>query len=216
VVVYASFTNKRFEEDEMLAVRSSDGGTTFSAPTQVALLQAVTLRGFRAPSLPATAVDRAGRLYLVWEDCRFSALCTRNDLVLSTSADGVAWSDPVRVPTTAAGSSTHSLVPGIGVDPATAGAAAHVAIVYYTFRPDLALDVATISSNDGGATWGTSQRLNVEPMDLSWIAETGDGAMVGDYVALSYAGGRAIPIFSLASQPAADGTLRQSIFARKR
>ena len=53
-------------------------------------------------------------------------------------------------------------------------------------------------------------------LDFSSIAATGDGAMVGDYMTLSYAGGRAVPIFSLASERAPDGTFRQSIFAQVR
>jgi len=213
VVVYASLTKKVFEENEVLAARSTDGGVTFSPPTRVATLTASTVRGLRAPSLPAAGIDESGRLYTAWEDCRFSSGCTRNDLVLARSEDGVTWSDPVRIPTTGVGADTDSVVCGLGVDPSATG---RLALVYYTRHPDLALDVAMISSIDGGATWATPTRLNAESMDLRWLAEAAGGAMVGDYVALSYVRGRAVPVFSLASAPAPDGTFRQSIFARVR
>ena len=216
VVLYASFTNRTFEEDEMLVIRSSDGGATFSPPTRVATLQAAMVRGLRTLSLPAAGIDEAGRLYAAWQDCRFSSGCTRNDLVLTTSSDGLVWSDPVRIPTIAPATGTQSLIAGLGVDPARGGGTARLALVYYTLRPNLAFDVATISSNNGGATWGRPQRLNVESMDLRWLAATREGAMVGDYIALSYAQGRAVPVFSLAVKPAPDGTLRQAVFARAR
>lgn len=216
VVVYASFSSRVFEESEVLAVRSTDGGASFSPPARVAVLTTRELREFRSPALPAAGVDAAGRLYAVWEDCRFSSGCARNDLVLSTSTDGTTWSDAVRIPTTFSGSQSHSLVAGLGVDPATGGPTARLAVVYYVLRPDSRLDVATTSSSDGGGFWSPPTRLDAEPMSLSWIARTNQGAMVGDYVAVAWAGGRPVPVFSLASPPLPAGTLRQSIFARVR
>ena len=215
VVVYSSLTNKTFEEDEVLALRSIDGGATFSAPTRVATLQPNEIRAFRSPPLPAAGSDRDGRLYVVWEDCRFSTSCARNDLVLSTSADGLAWSDPTRIPTTTA-AQAQSLVAGLGVDPGSGGGRARLSLVYYVLHLDQTIDVASISSADGGATWSKPQRLNAESMALSWIADTSEGAMVGDYVALSYVAGRPVPIYSLAASPTAPGAFRQSIYARVR
>jgi hypothetical protein len=208
VVVYASST-------QVLTLRSTDGGTTFSPPSRVALLQATFVGGLRSPSLPTAGVDGAGRLYAVWHDCRFSSGCGRNDLVLSTSSDGLAWTEPSRIPTTAA-ADTQSLLPGLGIDAATSGTTARLAVVYYTLRLGRALDAFVISSADGGATWGRPERLNAESMSFSWLAGTTAGAMVGDYMALSYAGSRAVPVFALASEPTASGTLRESIFARAR
>jgi hypothetical protein len=216
VVVYGSFSTRTFEESEILAIRSRDGGATFSPPTRVAVLQEAQVRGVRTLALPTIGIDGGGRLFAAWQDCRFSSSCARNDLVLTSSADGITWSDPQRIPTTGSGGSVHSLIPGLGVDPATAGATAHLAFVYYTLGTSGRLDVATISSSDGGSSWGRPQRLDVESMPLNWIAETRDGAMVGDYMALSYANGRAVPVFSLAWHPAAGPSLRQAIFARAR
>ena len=39
-----------------------------------------------------------GTVFVAWEDCRFRAKCSSNDIVFSMSADGATWSDPARVP----------------------------------------------------------------------------------------------------------------------
>jgi hypothetical protein len=50
-------------------------------------------------------------------------------------------------------------------------------------------------------------------MPLRWLADGGLGRMVGDYISTSYAGGRAIPVVSLAVEPTDPETFRQAIFA---
>ena len=49
------------------------------------------------------------------------------------------------------------------------------------------------------------------PMPLRWFARAG-GAMLGDYVSTSFAGGRAVPVVVLAQPPVA-GRLRESPYA---
>ena len=223
VVVYASFSNRRFEESDVLAIRSTDGGATFSEPTRVAVLESAGLDELRSPALPSATLDGGGRLFVVWEDCRFSSACSRNDLVLATSGDGLTWSDPTRVPTTAAAAGVHSLVPGLGADPATAAGAARLTLVYYTLpvgcsaRPACAgVDAQTISSADGGVTWSRPQRLDAEPMKLGWIAvDAEEGHMLGDYESVSFVGGRAVAVIALAVAPVS-GRFRQAIYARVR
>jgi hypothetical protein len=39
------------------------------------------------------------------------------------------------------------------------------------------------------------------PMSLTWLANTSQGRMVGDYISTSYAGGTAHPVFTLAGAP---------------
>lgn len=48
--------------------------------------------------------------------------------------------------------------------------------------------------------WGTPQQLN-KPVTLSWIATTDQGFMVGDYSALVFANGHALPLFANALAP---------------
>ena len=99
------------------------------------------------------------------------------------------------------------VVPGIAADPARPG---RLALVAYTYvRGALSVDFA--SSSDGGRSWRRPVRLTARPMPLRWFARAG-GAMLGDYVSTSFAGGRAVPVVVLA-QPPATGRLRESPYA---
>jgi hypothetical protein len=49
-------------------------------------------------------------------------------------------------------------------------------------------------------------------MQPAWIADSGIGRMLGDYISTSWAGGRPVGVFSLASRPRGQ-TFRQAIFA---
>src|SRR5205823_2231784 len=62
------------------------------------------------------------------------------------------------------------------------------------------LDVGYSSSTNGGATWTSTSQL-AGPMNLSWLANTTLGVMVGDYISTSFAGGTAFPVFMVASAP---------------
>ena len=79
----------------------------------------------------------------------------------------------------------------------------------------LQVDVNLVTSANGGVTWTPPQRLNAIPMATGWMADTGLGRMLGDYVSVSYVNGRPVPVFSLASPPVGD-SLRQAIFATTR
>jgi len=66
---------------------------------------------------------------------------------------------------------------------------------------------------DGGGSWGVRTRLNGEPMSLDWLSETTLGRMLGDYISVSWVGGRVIPVLSLAGEPGI--TMAQAIFATR-
>ncbi len=84
---------------EIEAFTSSDGGASWSLPAQVSLVaQHQVAGGLRSDALPSAAIDAAGNVYVVWQDCSFRATCASNDLVMSTSPDGVIWSAPARIP----------------------------------------------------------------------------------------------------------------------
>jgi hypothetical protein len=59
------------------------------------------------------------------------------------------------------------------------------------------LYVGFISSTDGGSTWSAATPI-AGPMTLSWLASTISGQMVGDYIATSFAGGKAYGVFAVA------------------
>lgn len=205
VVPIDGFNGHRFT---LLSFISTDGGASWSNPSLVAKVAYHTpAGGIRAGiPLPSAEVDASGRVYVAWPDCRFEAGCAANDIVLSTSTDGVSWSPVSRVPADEVGTGVDHFIPGLGVNPATSGASAHLGLAYYLY-PDAnctaatcQLDVGFISSADGGATWSASVQL-AGPMSLSWLAPTSQGMMVGDYISTSFSGGVAYPTFAVASAP---------------
>lgn len=116
------------------AFTSTDGGASWGSLVSVSNIQLhVDLQGFRSGPLPSAAIDGSGMIWVVWEDCRFRSGCSSNDLVYSTSSDGVTWSAVTRVPIDVVTSAVDHFIPGIGIDPTTSGSSAHVAIHYYYF-----------------------------------------------------------------------------------
>jgi hypothetical protein len=111
------------------------------------------------------------------------------------------------VPIDGVTSGVDHFIPGLAVDPATSGRGTHLALTYY-FYPDATcasgcrLDVGYISSPDGGAHWSSPIQL-AGPMALSFIAQTSQGPMVGDYISTSISGGRATTVFAV-GLPAAE------------
>ena len=173
----------------MAAFSSTDGGASWTAPATVSNVQFHgDAGGIRSGALPSAAVDAAGTIWVVWEDCRFRANCSTNDLVYSTSSDGVTWTHVTRIPIDDVSSTVDHFIPGIGIDPATAGATAHIALHYYYYSKSncsastCQLFVGYISSANGGASWNTPTALT-GPMDLTWLPNSQNGLMVGDYIA---------------------------------
>ncbi len=191
-----------YDEDRVASLRSSDGGRSFEAPVMVAPTQFRGTRGLRAPPLPSAEMDKDGTVYVVWPDC--GRPCGRDGLILSRSADGISWSAPTRIPL---GSGADFVIPGLAADVTRSG---RLALAYYAYRRGPALDVGFTMSTNGGRRWNAPRRLNAQTMPLAWIAKAG-GAMVGDYISTSFAGGRAVPVFVLASKPG--GRFNQPLFA---
>ena len=191
------------------AFRSTDGGASWTKSVQVTGIRFHGVAGnLRTSPLPTAEIDGAGTIYVAWEDCRFEKHCTANDIVFSSSSDGMRWSQPALIPIDRVGSGVDHFIPGLAVDPATSGAGAHLALTYY-FYPDAAcgddcqLDVGYISSPDGGAHWGDFQKL-AGPMSLGEIAQTSQGPMTGDYISTSFSGGSAVTMFPV-GEAAASG-----------
>ncbi len=205
---------------KVLAFRSADGGQTWSEPIAVSAIadhaQAANLRSL---PLVTAAADAAGTVYVVWQDCRFRAGCAADDLVLSTSADGRSWSAPARIPIDAVTSQVDHFIPGLGIDPATAGSGAHLGVTYYSYAntacaPSTCLLSADfIASTDGGISWGAPQLL-AGPMNVQWLAQTLDGAMVGDYMATAFDGSRPVSFAAIAN-PFSGGRFDEGLYASK-
>lgn len=186
-------------------VTSDDGGATWSARHTVA--EALSLAfgpGFSVTDprdgaplrvgdiipIPAIDPDR-GRLYVVWQDSRFSG-GAQDEIAISYSEDhGSTWSPPARVNT--------PYSTGLGQSPAFTGTVAvgddgSVAVSYYDFREltpstpatNLPTDVWITRSVDGGRTW-QGERKMAGPFNMR-TAPIARGFFVGDYEGLVAAG----------------------------
>jgi hypothetical protein len=189
------------------AFRSTNGGASWEAGVLVASQTQHSVAGsMRDPPLPSAEVDGGGRVYVVWHDCQFRAGCSSNDIVMSTSTDGVSWTPKTRIPIDPVNSTVDHFLPGIGVDRATSGSTAHLGLGYYYYPVSncgggCQLTFGFVSSLDGGATWSAPTQVS-GPMNPTWIANTNQGYMVGDYTSTSFtADGKAHTVFSVAKPP---------------
>src|SRR5215211_5192059 len=184
-------------EFSILAFRSTDGGQTWSRAKRVSRSLSHNVAGdLRTGPLPSAEIDGSGRVYVVWQDCRFRRGCTGNDIVMSTSVDGVTWTRPVRVPIGTISDGNDNFIPGIAVDPAACGSACSLRVGY-------------VQSNDGGANWSAVTEL-AGPFPVAWTPDTSQGRMVGDYISTSWLGGKAYGAFAVANaapSPAFDQTI---------
>jgi hypothetical protein len=190
----------------IIAFHSDDGGATWSAPSVVASASSHRVAGgLRAPTpYVSVTADAAGKIYVVWPDCRFRTRCSANDIVMTTSTDGVDWSPVARIPIDATDSGVDHFVPGLAVDVATSGQTASLALTYYFYPKSVCstatcqLSVGFVSSADGGATW-TAPRTLAGPIKLTWLARTAQGRLAADYIATSIVGSTALSPFVTAT-----------------
>jgi len=193
---------------QIRSFRSVDGGASWRATVLVSAVSDHTVAGgLRTEPLPSAEIDAAGTAYVVWQDCRFRSGCPANDIVMSKSTSETTWGPVTRVPIDATTSAVDHFIPGIGVDRSTSGASARIGLTYY-FYPNRSctsatcqLDVGFISSTNGGASWSPATQL-AGPMTLSWLANTSQGRMVGDYISTSVrSGANAFPVIAVAFAP---------------
>ena len=186
------------------AVTSTDGGASFGAPVLVAEIRARPERGQRLFLLPAADVDPTGRVWVTWHDCGFSAGCSSNSVVVSTTADGLSWSQPARVTR-----GRNAMLPAIGIHPTTG----RVAIAYHAVRNDGGVDVELVESRAGGG-WGPPRRLSAQTMRPEWMPNTRSGRMLADYISVHYSAARPLVVWVLASEPVGT-SLRQAVYATR-
>ncbi|HEX2443734.1 MAG TPA: putative Ig domain-containing protein, partial [Vicinamibacterales bacterium] len=143
-VVWRQFSATTGHPDALYAVRSTDGGATFTLPALIGAFnpfeQGDTFTTFRTSALPTLAVDSAGRAYVAVAARGFavapanpSPLLGDGRIVLSTSADGLTWSPWARAePPPSPGD-----LPGHQLMPALASAGNRLQLLYYDLREDL-------------------------------------------------------------------------------
>jgi hypothetical protein len=215
--VIVPFLSSSFFSSSIATFTSTNGGASWNSSVTISSESDHQVASLRTEPLPTAAMDANGTIYVIWQDCRFESGCSANDLVMSTSTDGSAWSAVQRIPLDAVGSGVDHFIPGLGIDPATSGGSAHLALTYYYYpnanctASTCQLEVGFASSLDGGTSWSASTPLTAAPMNVTWLANTTDGYMVGDYIATSFSGGKAFPVFAVASAPTGS-QLNESLF----
>ena len=191
----------------IISIRSTNGGASFSAAVVISSISVHPTVAMRAGALPSAEIDAGGKIYVAWHDCRFRAGCAANDIVYSASADGIAWSAVSRVPIDPLTSGVDHFIPGLAVDTTTSGAAGRIGLVYYYFSSAACttstcqLNAGFVASSDGGATWTPPKRLNANAMSVSWLPDTNQGRMVGDYIAAVFTPGAVASVIPIASAP---------------
>jgi hypothetical protein len=194
----------KFLMTDMLSFISTDGGASWSASTEISTITDHTESGnMRSGPIPVAEIDGAGKVYMVWSDCRFRLNCTSNDLILTTSTDGLTWTAPARIPIDPITSTVDHFIPGLAVDRTTSGNTAHLTLTYYYYPVSdcgtvCDLYVGFVSSQDGGQTWSAPVQI-AGPMKTDWLANTSGGVMVGDYISGSYVNGKAFAVFAVAA-----------------
>jgi BNR repeat-like domain len=191
-------------ETAIIAFRSTNGGASWGDEVVVSRVRESPVPGnLRNGPLPSAEIGSNGRVYVTWDDCRFQKGCKANDIVLSTSDDGIAWSAVRRVPIN---DGADHFLPGIGVKPDTTG---QLGLTYYFYAdPNCGtkktapceLRVGYVQSNDGGTTWSSTQLL-AGPFPVAWTPDTSQGRMVGDYISTSWIGSKAFGAFAVANAP---------------
>jgi len=186
---------------------STNGGSSYTGPHNISTLSFHTPAGGvrNGLGMPSAEVDGAGTVYTSWSDCRFRTGCPANDIVFSTSSDGVTWSAVQRIPAVATSSAADLFIPGFGVDHSTSGTSAHLGVGFF-FYPNgscststCKLDVGFISSTNAGTTW-SSPKVLLGPISLTGLPSTTLGYMTGDYMSTSFgSNGRAYPVFAAAT-----------------
>src|SRR6266566_4036223 len=205
----------------VVAFTSTNGGTSWSKTNIVARVAFHHAAGGIRDSipLPSAEMDASGKVYVVWQDCHFEPTCNASDLVLSTSTDGKSWSKLTRIPLDPRGSGVDHFIPGLAVDRSTSGSSARLVVAFYYYpvanctTSTCQLDVGFSTSADGGATWSSNSQL-AGPMSLTWLPNTTQGFMVGDYISTSFVGSPAFPAFAVASAPTGS-TFDEAIFTVK-
>ena len=222
--------------DQEYAIRSVDGGHTLEATADIATVFFISPFMRADPNL-TSGVDADGTIYVVFPDCRFrsncydsiaasgcrfttdNSSCTTNDLLLTTSEDGVIWTSPRRIPTDPVNSSVDHLIAGIGAlsdpddherrdrDDHERKHRVKLAVTYYylpnglTCQPNTCqVSAGFISSDDGGLSWHEAEKV-AGPMMESWLVPTSAGEMVANVNSAVFVDGKPHGAFAIARPP---------------
>jgi hypothetical protein len=171
----------------------------------------------RSGPLPTAEISGDGEVYVAWEDCRFRRGCKSNDIVYSTSTDGVNWSAVTRVPIDSTSSGVDHFIPGIAVT--GSGTTTKLGLTYYFYRvarcgsanKPCQLEVGFTQSANRGTSWSSHTDV-AGPFDVALTPDTSQGRMVGDYISTSWLGGKAFGAFAVAQAPSGGFAFDQALY----
>jgi hypothetical protein len=224
---------------QLYSIESADGGKTLNTSVYI------TTENFnfpgqgwmRADPFPSAGVSFDGTIYIVTADCRFRANCTAganfgsaNDVVYTTSKDGVNWTPITRIPIDPVDSNIDHFITGVAVRGSIGnlwGDDSHdgLAVNYYfltdaTCDPTVAnatcrLFAGFTSSDDGGKTW--NKPISVSgPMNVLNLTLTEFGYFVANDVTSIYVDEQPQAVYSIALPPnPKTGQLNQSIYSAR-
>jgi hypothetical protein len=210
--------NNRSEALSVAAIRSNDGGATWSAPVIISPLvdAPVTINGAgvrTGDTAPAFAADPStGNLYAVWQDGSFSPT-GQAKIVFSESSDGgLHWSTPIRIDQSPG--NTPAFTPQVSVN-----SAGTIGVNYYDFENATAAQPgltdafivtcpAATSDCTKAAGWaaGGETRLSTSGSFDMTTAPNAEGLFVGDYEGLTATGTTFDPFFVMAKPIATSGS----------
>ena len=215
--VIVSFLGLQKSNNTIAAFTSTNGGISWNSTVTVTTIATHFPNNLRSGPVPSAEIDRSGKVYVVWQDCRFESGCAANDIVMTTSTNGTTWTAVQRIPIDPIGSGVDHFVPGLGVDKKMPSSTARLALAYYYYPvanctiATCQLDVGFIFSTNGGVTWGGKEQL-AGPMNVTWLAaSTASAFFVGDYISTSFSGDDAFPVFAAAHAPSG-GHLNEAMY----
>jgi len=177
-------------ERNIISTVSTNGGANWSPALEISPITTHTVAGnIRTQSLPTAALDGNGNIYTVWQDCRYESGCSSNDLVLSTSRDGAHWSSPSRLPLQNVGSNQDLFTPSLAIRSSFFGTT--LGLEYYVAFPlgcaPTTCNIVPLFANsgNGGQSFSNPEVLAGAALPV-WLASTGSGYMLGDYLQATY------------------------------
>jgi hypothetical protein len=203
----------------LAAVRSTDGGLTWSATTTITAVRDRHPAGLRLDTYPATTT-LGERVALVWADCEPGPGCVRSEIHLATTSDGLTWTAPVRLPLPAVEPGLYQ--PVVAADDTDPRRVAVLAVQVSGADAEAStLQYVVSSSADGGATWSEAvpfgpamaARDVVISQDPSGRATDGSARMLGDYLALGVTPEGVVPAVPVALPRPSERTWDQSLVA---
>jgi hypothetical protein len=228
------------KQPQLYSIESTDGGKTLNRSVYITT-EYFNFPGqgrMRADPFPSAGVARDGTIYVVTADCRFRANCapggnvgSANDVVYTTSKDGVNWTPITRIPIDSVGSNIDHFITGVAVrrseDDVGGDDEYHsdLAVNYYyltdaTCDPTVAnaicrLFAGFISSNDGGRTWSAPIRVSGQ-MNVLNLTFTEFGYFVANDITSIYVHGQPQGVYSIALPPdPKTGELNQAIYSAR-